>query len=231
MIVRVLRSLLWRGRRSASVPGCSVAENVNIRYAEVFAEGRNKIGDGSKVSGRLELGYATTLGRLVNINGSVCIGKYCSIGPCVAIYTRDHPLTHLSTYNGTALFNGRLKVNDAQIPVKVGNDVWIGHGAIILKGVVIGDGAVIAAGAVVTHAVSPYSIVAGSPAREIGTRFSPQIVDRLLQLRWWDLGESELSEIEVVFHVDLANDPHALETIDEAVRRVEVAKQNVGILV
>lgn len=52
-------------------------------------------------------------------------------------------------------------------PIVIGNNVWIGMGAMILKGVTIGDGSVIAAGAVVTKDVLPNTIVAGVPAREI----------------------------------------------------------------
>ena len=49
-------------------------------------------------------------------------------------------------------------------PIKIGDNVWIGTGSIILKGVTIGDGAVIAAGSVVTKDVEPYTMVAGVPA-------------------------------------------------------------------
>lgn len=55
--------------------------------------------------------------------------------------------------------------------MNIGNDVWIGHGAIVLPGRSIGDGAVVAAGAVVTKDVAPYAIVAGTPARPIRRRF------------------------------------------------------------
>lgn len=57
----------------------------------------------------------------------------------------------------------------------VGNDVWIGHGAIILSGVRIGNGAVIAAGSVVVKDVDPCSIVGGNPARFIKQRFSTEV--------------------------------------------------------
>ena len=56
----------------------------------------------------------------------------------------------------------------------VGDDVWIGFGAIIVSGVTVGRGAVVAAGAVVTKDVAPYSIVGGVPAREIASRFTPE---------------------------------------------------------
>jgi acetyltransferase-like isoleucine patch superfamily enzyme len=55
-------------------------------------------------------------------------------------------------------------------PVIIGNDVWIGSRVTILPGVKIGDGAIIGASAVVTKDVEPYSIVAGNPAKKIGSR-------------------------------------------------------------
>jgi len=56
----------------------------------------------------------------------------------------------------------------------IGNDVWIGHGAIIIAGVHIGDGAIIAAGSVVTKDVQSYSIVGGNPAKFIKKRFTEE---------------------------------------------------------
>lgn len=53
----------------------------------------------------------------------------------------------------------------------IGNDVWIGYGAIIMSGVKINDGSIIAAGSVVTHDTEPYSIYAGVPAKKIKNRF------------------------------------------------------------
>jgi tetrahydrodipicolinate N-succinyltransferase len=50
----------------------------------------------------------------------------------------------------------------------------------------IGDGAVIAAGSVVTRSIPPYSIAGGVPAKVIKLRFSPEIIDALLILKWWD---------------------------------------------
>lgn len=57
---------------------------------------------------------------------------------------------------------------------RIGSDVWIGHGAIILSGVTIGDGAVIAAGAVVTGDVPEYAVYGGNPAKLLKMRFSEQ---------------------------------------------------------
>ena len=92
---------------------------------------------------------------------SIDIGQHCMIGP--HCYITDHDHGHLvSAPIGLQPLVTR--------PVRIGNDVWIGAGVIILKGVVIGDGAVLGAGTVVTKDVPAAAIVAGSPARQIGTR-------------------------------------------------------------
>lgn len=67
----------------------------------------------------------------------------------------------------------------------IGHEAYIGAGAFVSRGVTIGDGAVVGARAVVTKDVPPYSIVTGSPARVRRLRFSENIVERMLALRWW----------------------------------------------
>lgn len=94
---------------------------------------------------------------------SVVIGERCLIGADVMITDTDfHPLPPE---------NRRFISDWTQIgckPVKIGNDVFIGARAIILKGVEIGDGAVVGAGAVVTRSVPARSVVAGNPAEIVG---------------------------------------------------------------
>jgi acetyltransferase-like isoleucine patch superfamily enzyme len=77
-------------------------------------------------------------------------------------------------------------------PLIIGSDVWIGYRATILGPVTIGHGAVIGAAAVVTSDVPPYAIVAGNPARVIRTRFTPEVVDRLLRIAWWEWPEDRV---------------------------------------
>ena len=66
----------------------------------------------------------------------------------------------------------------------IGNDVWVGHKAIIMPGVKIGDGAIIGAGSMVTKDVPPYAIAAGVPAKVLRKRFDDQIINQLLELQW-----------------------------------------------
>ena len=75
----------------------------------------------------------------------------------------------------------------------IGNDVWIGHNAILLSGVSsIGDGAIIGAGAVVHQDVPPYAVMVGNPARVIRYRFSEETIGKLLEEKWWEKSFDEL---------------------------------------
>lgn len=123
------------------------------------------------------------------IGSDVYIGKNCTIecdgqiGSNVLIANQvgligrcDHDFTTVgysiqqAPWIGSPEYNGKGKGKR----ILVENDVWIGYGAIILSGVHIARGAIIGAGSVVTRDVLPYSIVAGVPAYEVGSRFSPE---------------------------------------------------------
>jgi maltose O-acetyltransferase len=89
----------------------------------------------------------------------VDIGSHVKFGPKVQIYTATHPLDATQRTTPPFLENGR--------PIKIGNNVWIGGGAIICPGVTIGDNSTIGAGAVVTKSVPANVLAAGNPARVI----------------------------------------------------------------
>lgn len=76
--------------------------------------------------------------------------------------------------------------------MRIGNDVWIGCGVIVMPGVSIGDGAVVGAGAIVTKDVEPYSVVSGVPARLMRYRFDRETIETLESLDWWDWDDATL---------------------------------------
>lgn len=138
------------------------------------------------------LSYVSSADSLV-IGNDVYIGKFCSIqvngrignGVLIAnnvgiVGRRDHDMRTVGVFVRHAPWIGdtpRLASNPCN-SVTVGDDVWIGYGAVVLSGICIGRGAIVAAGAVVIEDVAPYDIVSGNPARPVGRRFSDaQIAD------------------------------------------------------
>lgn len=129
------------------------------------------------------------------------IGKFCSLSDFCVI---GLPVHFISTISSSPLFNYRKNgtksswviQNMREIPfdVEIGNDVWIGYGAMITGPARIGNGAVVAGGAVVTKDVPPYAIVGGVPAKVIRYRFPQEVIDELNKLQWWNLPEDVLKK-------------------------------------
>lgn len=154
----------------------------------------------------------TTMGRYSYCGHDsqvVCcnIGAFCSISDHVYIGGPEHPMEWVSTspvfqnvrHSGPPKRFARFEID----PIKtttIGNDVWIGAKSIVMDGVTIGDGAIVAAGSVVTKDVPPYAIVGGAPAKVIKYRFPPEMIDRLLDIKWWNLPDEDITKALALFH-------------------------------
>lgn len=88
---------------------------------------------------------------------SVSIGNNVLFGPAVQVYTATHPMSAAERRSGMEFAK----------PIRIGNDVWLGGGAIVCPGVTIGDGSVIGAGSVVVRDVPAGVFAAGNPCRVI----------------------------------------------------------------
>jgi acetyltransferase-like isoleucine patch superfamily enzyme len=144
----------------------------------IYGEGTIDIGDDVRIGGRntwtvgykVSTGARLVIGNRVNIGYqnvlaaalSLEIGDGTLLAPNVQIYDNpSHPLSPAAR-----LRNQSFAIEEAR-PVRIGKNVWIGTGAIVLRGVTIGDGSVVAAAAVVTRDVPPDTLVAGNPATVI----------------------------------------------------------------
>jgi acetyltransferase-like isoleucine patch superfamily enzyme len=168
---------------------------------------RPKLPDGVQV-GRHTYGYDEDTFKVFTEGARIIVGAFCSISPDVRIVGGgEHVITRASTFPLNALLFDRARgdVLDAveKGPTVIGNDVWIGLGAVILAGVNVGDGAVIGAGSVVKKNVAPYAVVAGNPARLVRYRFDGDIRKRLLALRWWEWSDEQLRKLQPQFMADM----------------------------
>lgn len=126
------------------------------------------------------------------------IGSFCSIANNVVIGGGRHPLEWVSTspvfYEGRDSIKAKFSEHKRkpQTRTSIGNDVWIGDNVIIKAGVSIGHGAVVGMGSVVTKDVPPYVIVGGCPARVIRKRFEDNVINELLEIKWWEFNDSKL---------------------------------------
>lgn len=126
---------------------------------------------GSTISRDLRMGAHGFIARGAEIPPRVEIGRFAMLARDVLIVGGDHRIDMVGV---PMIFSDR----PATGTTRIGDDVWIGARAIVMRGVTIGQGAVIGAGAVVTRDVEPYAIMGGVPARRIGSRFAGPAAQR-----------------------------------------------------
>ena len=134
-----------------------------------------------------------------NATAKLVIGNYCSFADNVTIYLGGHYRKNIvSTYPFENMYKnvcnyyqdvGNLYTKGN---VVIGNDVSIGDNVTIMSGVTIGDGAIISNNSHVIKDIKPYSLVGGNPAKLIRYRFTPNQIDKLLKIQWWNWEEYKI---------------------------------------
>lgn len=140
------------------------------------------------------------------VGDRLVIGRFCALATdCRFIMNgANHVTSGFSTYPFNIFskdwaegFDPATYAQGYRGDTRVGNDVWIGRDATILPGVTIGDGAIVGACSVVASDVPACAVVAGNPARVVRYRFSPEIVETLLEIAWWNWPAEKITR-----HVD-----------------------------
>lgn len=161
------RTHILNSNKAKLGPGFRMRElSFNESQLKVNFAGNNKIGRYSTIQGSstIYFGENSFCGGfcIFGVNEKITIGQNVMIADHVCIRDTDHNHEDISV--------PMIKQGITTSPIIIGDDVWIGFGATILKGIEVGNGAIIAAGAVVTKNVPPYSIVGGVPAKVIKKR-------------------------------------------------------------
>jgi acetyltransferase-like isoleucine patch superfamily enzyme len=169
--------LRWRGRLVTDGV-CFVCPGVRFdigRDARVRLGRWSWIGHGTKIrahEGEIAIGAKSVLGQECTISAyqHVSIGRECLIADRVMLIDFDH---------GAAEVERPIRAQGIyKRDVRVGHNVWVGHGASFLRGVTVGDNAIVGTSAVVTRDVPANAVVGGAPAQLLRMRPRPR------SLRW-----------------------------------------------
>lgn len=169
-----------------------------------------ELGPNSVMQNTIFLDYSYAGSNCIFQNAQV--GKFSNIAASVRVGATDHPMDrptlHHFTYRSKMF--GFAEEDDEAFFIKrasrittIGHDTWLGHGALIKPGVKIGNGAVIGQGSVVTKDVPAYAIAVGNPAKVIRYRFSPEIIEDLQAIAWWDWSYEKIKENFYDFRGDI----------------------------
>lgn len=172
----------------------------------------SRVGEKVQIDRRCYIQHASFgYGSYIGMNSLVkfsTIGKYCNLSWHLSIGGSNHNYKAACMYTDS-WWKRTFNVGDGLVmPAKseyaqIGNDVWIGAKANILRGVSVGDGAVVGANSLVLNDVPPYAVAVGVPAKVIKYRFDEEVIERLLNARWWNLDADVIARNAELFRDDL----------------------------
>lgn len=215
-MLKILKNWLLNSYIQLRIPGVRIGSGVALELG-AYTRGdiqfgkRVRLFDHVRLAGAVKIGDYSYLNYFSIVLAShefpVAIGKYCSISMhAVFVSSSKHHAEWLTTLPASRF----LDVSSADIgaPITIGNDVWVGAGAVILPGVTIGHGAIIGAGSIVTSGtnIPLYEIWAGSPAKKIKDRFPDEIKNKLLELQWWNWNEKIKMKNKQLFTEEITNE-------------------------
>lgn len=197
------------------------------RSSIIYAEAPCSLGSASIINPKPEglVFGAHSFIRSGVIENTSHIGRFCSFGQNVTLgqSKKTHPIDFAATSRALC-----QEYEYSGPPTVIGNDLWIGDGAVIMEGVNVGHGAIVGTNALVTRDVLPYQIVGGNPAKPIRFRFDTTAIENLLASEWWrrDLGELR--------KLDYKNVPHFLEQLTTVSKpasypQIKITRQQVSI--
>lgn len=160
-------------------------------------------------------------------DGLLQIGSYCCVaeGCYIFVASDHHPINYTSLYGFFHKNNFRMRHLEFEVPksytdyskgrncVTIGSDVWIGRNVRIFNDVSIADGCIIAERSLVKKNCEPYGVYGGIPAKLIRYRFSKDIIEQLLEIRWWNWPFSKIKRNLKFFDTDLTNFDGRLSSI------------------
>ncbi|PZU84835.1 MAG: antibiotic acetyltransferase [Chryseobacterium sp.] len=221
LLKKIISRLSFDSKKNKSLPNIidskvqnpsNVDASTTVQFSEITGSvnvGKRCLIHKTRLSGQISIGNNTTINgpgtEFYSIEYPVKIGSFCSIARGTAIQEHNHNINSISTYFIKYRVFGEKYGVDAVSKggITIGNDVWIGTQSVILTGVTIGDGAVIAANSVVTSDIPPYAIVGGTPARVLKYRFSDDIIQKLLEIEWWNWDLEKIRRNKDLFYGDL----------------------------
>lgn len=163
------------------------------------------------------------IGKNSNLNGkyqlscdeksNIVIGNFCAIANGLKIITLNHDYNfpavqgvfykkYFNSKHPGEILNPPNKER-TKGPVIIGNDVWIGEDVFISSGVNIGDGCCVGAKSVITKDLPPYTICVGAPCKPIKNRYRTDIINFLLELKWWNWTDEKIKNNHDFFNLNL----------------------------